>query len=244
MTNSMLQARMIYILAFKPSVSLFQFMPTVPSHLVKSIAAALSKAAGDDRVAAEKAAEEVLAIVRSPKHVCIAFFALPEPIRTVRVYAVALMSSAVLANDMVQANQTACLRNVISFDSDWKGLVQLEFEGLDAYHNVVATAPGIFLGEFITRNDLTLLAPIATYQVDAIPIRYSAIIESYACVAFLQINTEFSSLKIERNFEAKVIYTVLNCCGAKTMTELSKLTRRRDSLRCCCMSGFEALLCR
>lgn len=159
-------------------------MPKVPLALIKSVAEALESAAGGDNAAAQDAAELVLSILRSTKNLSIVFFKLPEPITTIRVYAVAVLSSAVLAHAMIQSNQTAALRKVISNDTDWKGMIQLEFEGLDASHKVVATAPGIFLGDFLTRDEFHLLAPIKDYQVDSIPIRYSAIIESYACVAF------------------------------------------------------------
>ena len=147
-------------------------MPPVTEEFIRSVTEAIEVASGGDRAEAKKAAEAVLVRLNAPRQLCIVFFTLPDPIASIRVYAVSSVSAEVLASQRVSANETAVLRHAVY------PVVQLEFEGMNAQDQVVATAPPILLKTFVEKQVMELLRPLPDYQIDAIPITYRAMIES------------------------------------------------------------------
>jgi hypothetical protein len=146
------------------------------SALVRTIAETITSASGGDSAAAQATGEAVLIYLRAPKHLS-AVFSLQSPITSIRIYAVSTLSNAVLATVRADSGESAILRNLVNPDCVCAQFIQLEFEGLDDDQKVVATSPGIFLEYFLAHNEFHLLAPLPEFQVDSIPIRYSAVLE-------------------------------------------------------------------
>jgi hypothetical protein len=153
-------------------------MPKLVPHFVRSIAETILSASDGDSEVARATADAVIAYIKAPKHLSVVFFSFPPPIDTLRVYAVSSLSGEVLATQRVEANETAKLRNIIHQHKACSHIVQLEFEALDSEQRVFATAAATPLDQFLKGNELELQAPLPNFQVDCIPVQYSAMLES------------------------------------------------------------------